>query len=183
MIREATEEINNLSRKQENLASDQSNLDIKIEKKKADLERNQNRYKSMMSVRPAFMDEYEKLEKELQKLYYVYVDRIRNLEYLESELELYNRSEQEKQEEAQRRLRKSQNKLKGKIEVESSGSDSEVEETKPTRPANGNTQKKVVGNMQGPDSDSDSISEGSDDEVDDDDGIEEDQDSFSDREF
>jgi clusterin-associated protein 1 len=186
MIKEASEEINNLSRKLENLASDQSNLDLKIEKKKSDLERNQNRFKSMMSVRPAFMDEYEKLEKDLQKLYYIYVDRIRNLEYLETELETYNRSEQEKNDQAQKHLRKAQNKAKGKLEIEEdedeqSGSD--VEETKPTRRAEPVSSKKVVGSMQGPDSDDDSISGGSDSGGEDDDAIDDDQDSFSDREF
>ena len=51
LIREASEEINNLQRKMDNLESDQTNLESKIEKKKADLERNQNRLKGLQSVR------------------------------------------------------------------------------------------------------------------------------------
>ena len=52
----------------------------------------------LQTRRPAFMDEYEKLEKELQKLYSVYLERFRNLDYLEHELETYNRQEQDKME-------------------------------------------------------------------------------------
>ena len=36
------------------------------------------------------MDEYEKLEKELQRQYEVYLSRFRNIEYLEHELDLYH---------------------------------------------------------------------------------------------
>ena len=46
--------------------------------------------------RPAYMDEYEKLEEDLQKLYDGYMIRFRNLAYLEGQLEEYNRVEQDK---------------------------------------------------------------------------------------
>lgn len=36
------------------------------------------------------MDEYEKLEKELQRQYEVYLARYRNIDYLEHELDLYH---------------------------------------------------------------------------------------------
>ena len=42
------------------------------------------------------MDEYEKLEEDLQKLYDSYMIRFRNLTYLEGQLEEYNRVEQDK---------------------------------------------------------------------------------------
>lgn len=48
------------------------------------------------SLRPAFMDEYEKIEDELQKQYATYVEKMKNLCYLESQLEEYNRLEQER---------------------------------------------------------------------------------------
>jgi hypothetical protein len=41
-------------------AGDEKNLEAKIEKKRAELERNEKRLKSLQSVRPAFMDDYEK---------------------------------------------------------------------------------------------------------------------------
>ena len=55
----------------DNISSDEANLQAKIEKRKSELERNQKRLKSLESVRPAFMDEYESLEKDLQELYSV----------------------------------------------------------------------------------------------------------------
>lgn len=42
------------------------------------------------------MDEYEKLEEDLQKLYEVYMDKFRNLTYLEAQQEEYYRAEQDK---------------------------------------------------------------------------------------
>ena len=55
----------------DNIASDEANLGAKIEKRKAELERNQKRLKNLESVRPAFMDEYEGLENDLEGLYKV----------------------------------------------------------------------------------------------------------------
>ncbi|EDV27670.1 uncharacterized protein TRIADDRAFT_20699 [Trichoplax adhaerens] len=79
-----------------NIASDEANLEAKIQKKKQELERNQKRLKSLQAVRPAFMDEFEKLEAELQKLYTGYFEKYRNLVYLEQQLEENNKIEQEK---------------------------------------------------------------------------------------
>lgn len=42
------------------------------------------------------MDEYERLEAELERLYQVYVEKYRNLDYLEHQLDEYNRIEEEK---------------------------------------------------------------------------------------
>ena len=44
------------------------------------------------------MDEYEKLEEDLQKLYEEYMLKFRNQAYLEGLLEDYNRLEQDKME-------------------------------------------------------------------------------------
>lgn len=35
------------------------------------------------------MDEYERLEEELQRLYALYVDKFRNLDFIEKELDTY----------------------------------------------------------------------------------------------
>ncbi|XP_041605716.1 clusterin-associated protein 1 isoform X5 [Vulpes lagopus] len=95
-----------------NVASDEANLEAKIEKRKLELERNQKRLQTLQSVRPAFMDEYEKIEEELQKQYDVYLEKFRNLAYLEQQLEDHHRMEQERFEEAENTLRLMQNKLK-----------------------------------------------------------------------
>lgn len=58
------------------------------------------------------MDEYEKLEEELAKVYESYVGRFRNLDYLENELDTLNREEQEKIEENNRALKRMQKKLR-----------------------------------------------------------------------
>ena len=80
------QEIQQLNQMLENSASDEASLEAKIEKRKAELERNQKRLKRLEHIkyftlfkcnyfdcfyRPAYMDEYEKLENDLQKQYNV----------------------------------------------------------------------------------------------------------------
>ena len=48
-----------------------------------ELERNQKRLGTLKKVRPAFMDEYEKLESDLKKCYEDYMVRFRCLAFLE----------------------------------------------------------------------------------------------------
>ena len=47
-----------------------------------ELERNQKRLQTLKKVRPAFMDEYEKLEDELKKLYVEYIIKFRCMTHL-----------------------------------------------------------------------------------------------------
>ena len=58
------------------------------------------------------MDEYEKLERELQKQYEVYLEKFRNLGYLEHELNNLNKAEQDKVEEAERALKRMQKRIR-----------------------------------------------------------------------
>lgn len=83
----------------ENVASNEANLEAKIEKKKVELERNQKRLQTLKKVRPAFMDEYEKLEEDLRKLYEEYIVKFRCMTHLEQQIEEYERVEQEKMKE------------------------------------------------------------------------------------
>lgn len=98
-IRNATksleDEIEKTNTMIENIAADEANLEAKIEKRKMDLERNQKRLQTLKSVRPAFMDEYERLELELEDLYKTYVMKFTWLAYLEQQLEELERLEQE----------------------------------------------------------------------------------------
>ena len=57
------------------------------------------------------MEEAEKLEKELQRYYEIYMEKLRNLDYLEQELEKYHRNEQEQMEDQERRLKKMRERL------------------------------------------------------------------------
>ncbi|XP_054718328.1 clusterin-associated protein 1 homolog [Uloborus diversus] len=98
-IKQATkgleEEIKKTNSMIENIAADEANLEAKIEKRKLDLERNQKRLQTLKSVRPAFMDEYERLEVELEDLYKKYVMKFTWLAYLEQQLEELEKIEQE----------------------------------------------------------------------------------------
>lgn len=96
----------------DNIHLDEKNLDEKIEKKKNDLEKNLGRLRTLKEVRPAFMDEYEALEKELEQLYEDYLTKFRTQAYLEQQLDEYNQNEQEKFEESARRMQLANKKLK-----------------------------------------------------------------------
>merc|ERR1740123_352699 len=75
-----------LKQTSEELQRDEKQLEQKIRKKRQELERCKKRLSSLVSVRPAFMDEYEQLEQELERYYEQYVGRFRNLDYLEHEV-------------------------------------------------------------------------------------------------
>ena len=87
-----------------NLEGDEANLQQKIDKKKTELDRHQKRLSSLQTVRPAFMDEYERLEAELSAQYALYVQSWRNLTYLESELDAIQEQEEDKVAESDRQL-------------------------------------------------------------------------------
>ncbi|XP_058289986.1 clusterin-associated protein 1 isoform X2 [Hylobates moloch] len=174
-----------------NVASDEANLEAKIEKRKLELERNQKRLETLQSVRPCFMDEYEKTEEELQKQYDIYLEKFQNLTYLEQQLEEHHRMEQERFEEAKNTLCLIQNKLKEEEKrlLKSGGNDdsdidiqeddesnSELEERQLPKPRTamemlmqGRRGKRIVGTMQGGDSDDSEDSEESEIDMEDDD--------------
>ena len=89
----------------ENLNRDEENLKEKRKKKNVELERSKKRLSRLQQFRPSFMDEFETREQELQQQYTQYVDRFRNLEYLERELERYRAAEEELIQRNNRRLR------------------------------------------------------------------------------
>lgn len=100
------------SKQQINLESDGKGLEEKIKSKKVDFESNQKRLSSLENMRPAFMDEYEKLELDLKHYYSIYVDLFRNVHYLENELCMLKESENEKRDEAYREMKLIQKNLK-----------------------------------------------------------------------
>ena len=95
-----------------NMEHEQKQLEEKLKKKSAELERSEKRYRNLITVKPAFMEEYERLEQELAALQETYVNKYRNLDYLESELETFNKIEEEKLKKAQKELRKIREKQK-----------------------------------------------------------------------
>jgi len=90
----------------ENVSATESSLDAKIEKKEAELERNQKRLQTLKKVRPAFLEEFEKLEIELQELYQEYITRTRCIAYLEQQQEEATVAEQERMQRKQKETRK-----------------------------------------------------------------------------
>ncbi|XP_065811840.1 clusterin-associated protein 1 homolog isoform X1 [Labrus bergylta] len=174
-IKEVLESVEKTKDMLSNVVSDETSLDAKIEKKKQELERNRKRLQTLQSVRPAFMDEYEKIEEDLQKQYDTYVEKFRNLCFLESQLDEYRRLDQERFEEAENTMRMMQHKLKEEerdlmrsslkdedsdMDVpEDEGSDSDMEVNRPSKPRptrNGimaGRGGRFIGNMQGGDSD------------------------------
>merc|ERR1712048_1067348 len=101
-----------LKQMSEELQRDEKGLEQKIRKKRQELDRCKKRLGSLASVRPAFMDEYEQLEQELERYYEQYVGRFRNLDYLEHEIDSLNREEKERMEENDRALKKMQKRLR-----------------------------------------------------------------------
>lgn len=101
-----------LKQMSDELQRDEKSLEGKIKKKKQELERCRKRLGSLASVRPAFMDEYEQLEQELERFYEQYVGRFRNLDYLEHEIDVLNKEESERMEENDRALKRMQKRLR-----------------------------------------------------------------------
>lgn len=79
----------------ESLYRDEELVKQRVERRRGELERRTARLKSMMAVRPAFMDDYEKLESQLKQIYAIYVESLRNLAYLEYQLEQHDQKELE----------------------------------------------------------------------------------------
>ncbi len=120
----------------ENLQADEANLISKIEKKKQEFDRAEKRLKSLQGVRPAYMDEYERIEKDLVGIYESYMEKFRNLAFLEQQLDEYNREEQNRHEENEVTLKKMQSRLREEelqmMREEERGSNTTI---RPNRPA------------------------------------------------
>ena len=94
------------------LEKDEQILEQKIKKQSIELERAEKRLKSLTNVRPHYMDEYERQEQELERLYQAYLEKFRNLDYLEHQMDLYTQAEEEKFNSNQEALRKMREKIK-----------------------------------------------------------------------
>ncbi|XP_021325796.1 clusterin-associated protein 1 homolog isoform X2 [Danio rerio] len=182
-VKDVTESIQMTKDLLNNVSSDEASLEAKIEKKKQDLERNQKRLQTLQSVRPAFMDEYEKIEEDLEKQYQTYVEKYRNLSFLEQQLDDYHRVEQERFEEAEMAMKMRQNKLKEEekrlmrsgvardedsdVDIpEDEGSDSDIDDGQQARPhhprhtqISGRGGARFIGSMRGGDSEEPKVKE------------------------
>lgn len=144
------------------------------------------------------MEEYEKIEEELQKQYETYVKKFHSLCALEQQLAEYHRLEQERFEEMENSMKTMQNKLREEdrrlmtsgvreedsdMEIpEDEGSDSEIDDERPSKPFPlrqsqilGRAGGRLVGTMHGGDTEESDDSEIDVDGDDDDDGDEEEE--------
>jgi clusterin-associated protein 1 len=176
------EQMNQMREMIDNLKQDEKELESKIQRRGQELERSEKRMKNIEKIRPEFMDEYEKLEQEIEKYYTIYIEKFRNLDYLEHQLDLYNEKEIEKKKENEKSLKKIQDKYKMeefKIINEGNEDGNIMNEMGSTRTGF----NKVTGNIEGDEDDEDDedaegeisededgepISLGSDEEIDED---------------
>ena len=73
MAEQAADQMEQMERMLGNVGQDEANLQMKIDKKKTELDRHHKRLQSLQTVRPAFMDEYERLEADLNVQYASYL--------------------------------------------------------------------------------------------------------------
>lgn len=98
-------EMHEITQKMENIAVDEASLEAKLDKRREDLERTRKRLDALKSVRPAFMDEYEKLEQELTYIYDLYVLKYRCLVFLEQQLEEIEKTELDQMQKREENIR------------------------------------------------------------------------------
>jgi clusterin-associated protein 1 len=61
----------------ENQKSEKANLESKIQRKESELERSNHRLATLSRIRPAYLEEYEKIEVQMKELYCQYTLRVR----------------------------------------------------------------------------------------------------------
>lgn len=109
------EQVTSLEKQVNDFAHDEKKISKQIRKKRTELERHEKRLKSLESVRPAFMDEYEKLEVDLKREYEVYLEKFRNLDYLEHRLDEMNAAEELRVKQAEKALKRMQARLNADV--------------------------------------------------------------------
>ena len=115
LIKEQTDNIEEMMKYEETLKEDERSLEEKIKRKTLEIQRAENklnRYKNGGGNKNPFTDEMERLEKDIEKVYSDYLDRFRNLDYLEHKVDQYNELEKEKTQLAKDNLMKMQQKIR-----------------------------------------------------------------------
>lgn len=106
VVESTRKEIDETKKQIDNVKDTEQNLDTRIERRRTELDRNQKRLQTLKKVRPAFMEEFEKLEVELRALYDDYLQKFRYLAYLEHLYEDAAKAEQERFERRQAATKK-----------------------------------------------------------------------------
>ena len=101
-----------LKASQGQLSEDLDKVRGKVERKEGERERLDKRWKALRRVKPQFIEEFEREEKELRTVYAAYVERLRNVQWLEGEMKELRREEEEEKKESERRLTNMQKRLR-----------------------------------------------------------------------
>ncbi|CAD8044187.1 unnamed protein product [Paramecium primaurelia] len=91
ILKQQEQSIEDMSKYVSGLEREQKQIEEKIKRKTKELEQAEKRLKGMTSVKPAYQEEYDRQEYELEKLYQIYVEKFRNLVYLEHVLDAQNK--------------------------------------------------------------------------------------------
>lgn len=70
----------------ENQITEKSSLESKIQRKQSELERSSHRLATLQKIRPAYLEEFEKIELQMKDLYSQYTMKIRNYDALKNML-------------------------------------------------------------------------------------------------
>jgi clusterin-associated protein 1 len=103
------------------LESDEKSFAVKIDKKKRALIGAEKRLRNHKKIRPDYMEDYEQAEADLKHEYETYLERFRNLYYLEHELEKYHLQEAERKAIADKQLERMQRRLRVAADLEQNG--------------------------------------------------------------
>ncbi|XP_019731597.1 clusterin-associated protein 1 homolog isoform X2 [Hippocampus comes] len=171
-IKEVLENVEKTKVMMRNVVSDVASLDAKKEKKHWQLEMNQRRLQTLQSVRPLFMDEYEKIEEKLEEQYKLQVENFANFYYLEWQQEKQIRQEKMFEEENNRKrimqqLKENYGDVNEQDAVEDKGQNGDTDEcqtSNPRLPLNDIVAGTAIGNMMASDSDESEESELDEDE-------------------
>ena len=104
-IRKLQEDIVDMQQRKQNIDRDNDDLNGKIEKKLAELNRNRKRLQTLQAQRPGYQDELEKIEQEIIELYDQYVTNSRCLYFLEQKLEEFEELERLKIDERNKEIK------------------------------------------------------------------------------
>ncbi|CAD8137713.1 unnamed protein product [Paramecium pentaurelia] len=94
ILKQQEQSIQDMSKYVSGLEREQKQIEEKIKRKTKELEQAEKRLKGMTSVKPAYQEEYDRQEYELEKLYQIYVEKFRNLVYLEHVLDAQNKQQE-----------------------------------------------------------------------------------------
>ena len=128
LLESTNETVKRLDKQCKLLISNQRGMEEKIRKKTIDLERTAKRLESLKNVRPAYMDEYEKLEEEIQVEHERYVVRLRNVDYLKQEMAIVKQAANERHAKVERSMKRMQKKFRDEEMLVLKGRDDVINE-------------------------------------------------------